>query len=226
MSDDLSREEVYQAIDHAVGELLAGAGIGQPPVDASALAREHFGLVPGKARPGRKPAAPGPDAPPEQRHWLAALEVAAHLKPGLLARLGVEGESGPPTTGESLTTCFAQRLLVPTPWLADLARSSGFDLFTLKQRFATASLEAIAWRLLDLGEPCVITVVENGHVSRRRSNAWAVNRSLSEAEQECQRQVHRYSRPGHVRRDGWSAWGWPVHAADWRREVLRAVAEE
>jgi hypothetical protein len=39
MADDLPREEVLAAIDAAVAELLAAAGIAAPPVDAITLAQ-------------------------------------------------------------------------------------------------------------------------------------------------------------------------------------------
>jgi hypothetical protein len=83
----------------------------------------------------------------------------------------------------------------------------------------------IAWRLLDLPEQSLITIVDNGRVTRRRANLWRAPRGLSEAERECQQYVHEHCRPQRVRRDGWTVWGWPVHRVDWRREVLRAVVD-
>ena len=84
----------------------------------------------------------------------------------------------------------------------------------------------IAWRLLDLPEPCIITVIDNDHVQRRRSNGWRINRELSEPEKRCQQYVHTYSRPHRLSADGWTVQGWPLHQADWKREVLRSVVEE
>ena len=83
----------------------------------------------------------------------------------------------------------------------------------------------LVWRLLDLPEPCLLTIVDNGEVYRRKSNAWRVPRELSPAEQECQRYVHHHSRPRVVQHDGWTVQGWPVHQADWKREILRSVVE-
>jgi hypothetical protein len=83
----------------------------------------------------------------------------------------------------------------------------------------------IAWRMLDLPEPCIITILDNDHISRRRSNAWRIGRQLERPEQECQRYVHYYSRPRVVQEDGWTVQGWPVHQADWKREILRSVVE-
>jgi hypothetical protein len=84
----------------------------------------------------------------------------------------------------------------------------------------------IALRMLDLPEPCIVTVVDNGRVSRRRSNSWPVTRRLESPELECQQYVHSQGRAHVVFRDGWRVHGWPVHKPDWKREVLRSVVEE
>ena len=95
----------------------------------------------------------------------------------------------------------------------------------LKRLYDTAGYEVVAWRLLDLTTPCVITVVENDHVHRRRSNAWRVNKTLQPPERECRRYVHHYSRPRVVAADGWTVQGWPVHRSDWKRRSCPASAE-
>ena len=87
-------------------------------------------------------------------------------------------------------------------------------------------MKASPERLLDLPEPCIITVIDNDHVHRRRSNAWRINRELSEPEQRCQQYVHAYSRPHRLSADGWTVQGWPIHQVDWKREVLRSVIDE
>ena len=127
--------------------------------------------------------------------------------------------------GESLANLFANRLLVPTRWLAVAAPGQGHDLLELKQLFRTASHEVIAWRLLDLPDPCIITIVDNGHIHRRRSNAWPTRKQLQPVEQECQRYVQHFSRPRTLCKDGWTVQGWPIHQADWKREILRSVVE-
>jgi Zn-dependent peptidase ImmA (M78 family) len=165
--------------------------------------------------------------PTEERHqWTVAHEIGEHLKPALLRRLGLAPEQTKAMAGESLANLFAYRLLVPSCWFAGDAPSAGYDLLQLKARYATASHEVIAWRFLDLPEPCVITIVDNDHVSRRRSNHWRVTRELAPAERACQRYVNHYSRPRVVREAGWTVQGWPVHQSDWKREVLRSVIED
>ncbi len=236
MNEDLTREEVHAAADRLADELLAAAGVTRPPVDAVELARRHLHMT---IREEARPAAGGrsrrgasaneirlpPGAGEEARQWAAAQAVGERLKPDLLRRLGLDPAARIGMTAESFAGLIAQRLLTPSAWFAGDARSAQWDILELKKIYATAGLELTAWRLLDLPEPCVITVVENDHVHRRRSNAWRVGKTLQPAEQECQRYVHHYSRPRVVSADGWTVQGWPVHSPDWKREILRSVVE-
>jgi len=59
-------------------------------------------------------------------------------------------------------------------------------------------------RLLDLAAPCIITIVDNGHVHRRRSNAAPVRRTLEPPELLCQEYVHRFSRVHRVQEGSWT----------------------
>jgi Zn-dependent peptidase ImmA (M78 family) len=237
MREDLSREDVTGVVDKAVEELLEKAGATAPPVDAIVLAQRHLGMIVclDRRQPqrGRAQRAAGArqiflrPEPTEERHqWTVAHEIGEHVKPALLQRLGVEPDQTRAMMGESLANLFATRLLVPTCWFKDDAPALGYDVLELKQRYRTSSHEVIALRLLDLPEPCVITVVDNGHVYRRRSNAWRVRRALEPVEQRCQRYVNHYSRPRVLREQGWTVQGWPVHQPDWKREILRSVVDE
>ena len=237
MFDDIPRAEVQSVIDRAVTELLAAAGVQGPPVDAITLAQRHLGMVVcldrrqeqrGRAQRsgGRRQIFLRPEPTEERHQWTVAHEIGEHQKAALLERLGVAPDQTQPMAGESLANLFAYRLLVPTSWFAADAPACGYDLLQLKQRFHTASHEVIAWRMLDLPEPCIITVIDNDSVRRRRSNAWPVNRQLAAAEEECRRGVNSQGRPQVVRRDNWTVQGWPVHQADWKREILRSVIEE
>jgi hypothetical protein len=223
MIEGLSPEEIHHAVDRVVDEVLGEAGVAGPPVDAVALALARLGPDPGAGRRGKKAAAE--DLSPEQRQWLAAQRLGEHCKPRLLRRLGVAPEEARGLGGPSLVSLFATHLLLPTGWFSADARSLCGEVPELARRYRTAGVGRVAVRLLDLPEPCVITVVDNEHVTQRRSNAWRVRRELEPAEQECQRYVHHYSRPRVVRGGGWTVWGWPFHQSDWKREVLRSVGE-
>jgi Zn-dependent peptidase ImmA (M78 family) len=236
MLDDLQREDVTTAIDQMVEELLEAAGVTAPPVDAIALAQSQLGMVVcldkrqaqrGRAQRSRgKPQIYLRPEPIEERHqWTVAHEIGEHLKPELLQRLGIEPSETKAMTGESLANLFAYRLLVPSCWFTADARSMDYDLLALKARYRTSSHEVIALRFLDLSEPCVVTIFDNGHISRRRSNGPRITRDLFAAETKCQEYVHRTSRAKTLRADGLSVQGWPIHSGDWKREILRTVID-
>jgi Zn-dependent peptidase ImmA (M78 family) len=237
MLDDMPREDVVAVIDQMVEELLDAARVAEPPVDTIALAQGHLGMVvcldKRQTQRGRaqrslgKPQIYLRPEPREERHqWTVAHEIGEHLKVELLQRLGMEPARTGAMTGESLANLFAYRLLVPHCWFASDAPSLDYDLLALKQRYRTSSHEVLAWRFLDLPEPCVVTVIDNDHVTRRRSNGPRVTRTLQPAEQSCQRIVNQKGRPKSVRQGAWTAQGWPVHSLDWKREILRSVVDE
>ena len=237
MLDDLQREDVTTAIDQMVEELLEAAGVTAPPVDAIALAQDQLGMVVcldkrqaqrGRAqRSGGKPQIYLRPEPIEERHqWTVAHEIGEHLKAELLQRLAIAPSETKAMTGESLANLFAYRLLVPSCWFKTDARDMDYDLLALKTRYRTSSHEVIALRFLDLPESCVVTILDNGHVTRRRSNGPRITRELFAAEAKCQEYVHRTSRTKTVRGDGMAVRGWPVHTADWKREILRTVIDE
>lgn len=236
MIDDLARDEVVGTVDRMVEELLGAAGVDKPPVDVLALAQRHLNMQvcldrrqPQRGRAqrvaGRRQIFLRPEPTEERHQWTVAHEIGEHFKAALLQRLGVVPGETRAMAGESLANLFAYRLLVPSCWFTGDAPAHNYDLLELKQLYRTASHEVIAWRLLDLPAPCIITIVDNDHIHRRRSNAWPVRKRLEPAEQECQRSVNHLSRPRVVRADGWTVWGWPVHQADWKREILRSVVE-
>ncbi len=229
--DDLARDEVLVAIDRLVDDLLIHSAVTQPPVRAVELAK-RLGIQVCFGDGGRSKelksalaADVKSEASEEARHWLAARAIGQHYKKELMARLDATGDV-PRIAGESLSNLFAYHLLVPASWLADDIKAIGYDLQALKERYRTASYEVIAWRFLDLPEPCIVTIVDNDAVSRRRSNSIRVTRQLSPPERQCQRYVNHYSRPRTVQAQGWTVQAWPVHRTDWKREILRSTVEE
>jgi predicted transcriptional regulator len=165
--------------------------------------------------------------PSEERHqWTVAHEIGEHLKSAMLEKVGIAPGETPAMAGESLANLFAHRLLVPSRWFAEDAGSFDHDLLALKQRYRTASHEVLAWRFLDLPEPCVVTVVDKGVIFRRRSSGGPVKtRELAGPERRCQERVNRTGKPQEIRADGWTVQGWPVHRQDWKREILRSVVD-
>lgn len=236
MLEDLSRDDLIAHMDRMVLELLAAANLAAPPVDAIAIAQGPLGMVicldkrqmqRGRAQraAGRRQIYLRPEPTEERHQWTVAHEIGEHLKPELLRRLGVEPREAKAMMGESLANLFAYRLLVPTCWFADDAPAYDFDLLALKQRYRTSSHEVLAWRMLDLPQPCIITVIDNDKIHRRRSNAWPTKRELSSAENKCQRWVHAHVQPRRLHENGWTVQAWPVHQAEWKREILRSQVE-
>jgi Zn-dependent peptidase ImmA (M78 family) len=236
MSLELLRDDLLAQVDLAVAELLADAGVDVPPVDAIAIAQRHLGMVvcldKRQTQRGRAQRGAGgrqiylrPEPTVERHQWTVAHEIGEHMKPALLSRLRVEPADAKAMMGESLANLFAHRLLVPTRWYAEDAPAFNYDLLALKQRYATSSHEVLAWRLLDLAEPCIITIIDNERIHRRRSNAWPTRRELTPAESKCQRHIHLHGKPNRQSENGWTVQGWPVHTPDWKREILRSVVD-
>src|SRR5262245_24154975 len=192
MTENLDREEVVAVIDRLVEELLEKPQITAPPVDAIALAQRHLGMLvcldrrqPQRGRAqraaGRRQIFLRPEPTEERHQWTVAHEIGEHFKSTILERLGVAPSETRSMAGESLANLFAYHLLVPACWFAGDAPACDYDVLQLKERYRTSSHEVIAWRFLDLPEPCIVTIIDNEHIHRRRSNAWPVRRHLEPA---------------------------------------------
>jgi len=213
MDLELSHEDFTRAVDRTVNELLESAHIDRPPVDAVALAA-HLRLTLDL----------DPDFSAHQRQAAAAHAIGEHLRPELLQRLGIDPNARRALMSESLPRLFTERLLIPSIWFKEDAADG--DLFALTKRYSTASPEMIAFRFLDLPEPCVVSVVEDDQVWRRKSNGVRVRKKLEPPEVECVRLVSRHSEAQVVRRGGWTVQGWPISSGGRLRVLLRSVVDE
>src|SRR5438093_4565929 len=139
MFEHLTPEEVHQAVDRMVEEVLESAGVEGPPVDAIALAQRHLKITvcldrrqPQRGRAqraaGRRQIFLRPEPTEERHQWTVAHEVGEHLKTSLLQRLGVAPAQTTMMAGESLANLLAYRLLVPTCWFAGDASSHDYDV--------------------------------------------------------------------------------------------------
>ena len=81
-------------------------------------------------------------------------------------------------------------------------------------------------RLLDLDEPCVISILDDGVVAVRRGNRNHPGKKLEPPEQACHDRVMELDLPHRVRADGWTVQGWPVPGRAFRRIILRAVPDD
>jgi hypothetical protein len=237
---DFSQEELIDTIERLVNGLLERAGVEEPPVDALHIAEEHLGIPVEEVEPeeddetGRRPRRRGvagkialtPLMSEEQKQKVAADGIAWSLYPDLLRRLGVAEGSEDRRFAAQVRGLIVPRILVPSRLLRGAQKTSRGDLFGLKSIFTTASLETIAMRLLDLDEPCVITIADDGVVTSRRGNRFAATRQLESAETECLNRVMELDLPHRVRKEGWTAQGWPVADRPLRRVILRAVPDD
>ena len=163
----------------------------EPPVDALRIAEEHLGIPVTIAAPAEDERRPrgssgiviSPHATDEQRQGVAAHGIARALLPDLLRKFGVEPGTENKQAAAFVRGLLVGRLLVPTKLLRSALRTCKYDLESLKGVFRTAQMETIAHRLLDLDDPCMIAIVDDGVVSSRRGNASAVSKKLTTAEQ-------------------------------------------
>ncbi|MCS6865966.1 MAG: hypothetical protein RMJ56_14555 [Gemmataceae bacterium] len=238
---EFSHEELLETVERLVAGLLDRAGVTAPPVDARHLAEHHLGIPiawvddaetdddRGRRRP-RASRGRGivltPNMSEEQQQRAAATSIAHHLLPNLYHKLGLDDGRATKTLAAHLRTLTATRILIPTRLLRSALRECKWDIAALHHRFHTASMEAVALRLLDLEEHCVIAMVDDGVVASRRSNFFPATRKLEAAELECVERITTLDQPHHSRRDSWRAWGWPVPNRPFRRILLRAVRDD
>jgi hypothetical protein len=230
MDAEATAEEVLEAVGRVAAEAMASAAVTAPPVDAFVLlARFGIAVVVGR-RGSRSPRGLAVildvDWSEERRQWAAAQAVGARFCGEVLGRLGAPRDDRGSLGAVSLSNLLAVRLLLPTDWFGADAAACGYDLLELKHRYNTASHELIAWRMLDLPAGCVVTVVADGKVVRRRSNGGRVSKALGVAEQECLRLVRDDDEPHVVRAEGWTVRGWPIQRESVDRVILRSVGDE
>lgn len=242
---DVADVELSAAIDATAAEVLWEAGVDGPPIDALTAARE-LGLAvardvttPHRAAYVRHRANVNSDRSgagtiivnraerPEREQWAVAHEIGESVAHRIFARLGVSASEATPTSREWVANRFAGALLLPRRWFAVDGRELDWDLLRLKQRYATASHELIARRMLDMPPTIVITVCDLGRVRWRWSNVTAWPPALLSAERAVWHHTHTTGVPAagqlHDADAGLeSVRCWPVHEPGWKREILRS----
>ncbi len=229
-------DELKGALEEAVATVLRLAGIKSPPVNAMEVARRLGYEVlwddgqSGRARiatvrsgPNRRPHPAiflRRDPRPERVQWATAHEIGEQCAADLCRRLCVEPAENQPDMREQLANLVATRLLLPTVWFNRDSEACDFDILWLKKRFATASHELIARRLLDLSSPVLITIYDHGRLQYRRWNRLGRPPQPTAAERRCRLLAHEAGEP--VRQTGPPRIDvWPVHEPDWKREIIR-----
>ena len=226
----MSLLEVHHTLDSVIDELLHSTEILHPPVNAFVVAR-HLGweiiLNAQQQERGRLKRFHDratiflkPDDRPERLQWALAHEIGESLSSRWAHWIEDPQFSDAAETREALANLFATRLLLPERWFREQVNATGRDLFALKEQFSTASYQLIAQRLLDLEEPLIVTVIDQGQPTSRNSNWLRSVPPLQEAERRCWRESHARNEPGSVRTEELDIACWPVHEPDWKREIL------
>ena len=219
-------------VDTVVSELLEEARIDGPPIDTFELAnRLDFSVgwddcqrgrgrcVHLKGSPGSEPTVAAllrSDPRPERNQWALAHEIGEQAASRVFARLDMHPAEAPPARREAVANCMAGRLLVPSAWFAEDGRLFGWDLFELKSRYATASHELIARRMLACDPPIVIGVYDHGGLTWRQSNA-GYPPPVCPDEETARHSANETSATASY--GGVTAW--PVHEPGWKREITR-----
>ena len=242
MGPDITPHDYAAALDAVVEDLLAEAGVVAPPVDAFRLAANCRLAVlvdddqQGRARFVRLARHGGDcqrgaifirsDPRPERRQWAVAHEVGEAVAEHVFRLLGVHPAEAGLAARESVANALASHLLLPTRWFERWARRADWDLLRLKRRFATASHELIARRMLEFEAPAIISVFDQGKVTWRMSNRGHRAPPLSPAETRCWREAHDTGRPRRRECQPLRVVCWPVHEPEWKREILRTALPE
>jgi Zn-dependent peptidase ImmA (M78 family) len=240
MLPEIPREELAAAIDEIVTGVLRAAEIAEPPIDALRVAAGNGVVVAidnyqtGRARYVRlqsggraiaQAASPSilirEDDRPERRQWAVAHELGEHLAHELFALLAIDPREAGDGVRESAANYLAARLLLPTGWFRADAVACDWELSELKQRYATASHELIARRMLDFSAPICITIFDHGRLTARQSNQGGRVPSLSPLERAAWLAAHEHGQPAECVGDELRVRAWPIHEPEWKREILR-----
>ena len=237
MLPELTQDEFSAALDSVAADLLAQSPTTAPPVDALALAR-RLGLAvawderqAGRGRTARLVGRPGaanqgsillrPDPRRERLQWAIAHEIGEWCAHQVFESLSVDPREAPPAARESVANLLASRILLPRGEFGCDARDCNWDLLELKQRYATASHELIARRMLDFTPAIIITVFDQGRRTFRRGNLPFRAPPLGHLEHAVWQTCHEQAEAVADADSGLAVQAWPVHEPGWQREILR-----
>lgn len=231
----LEYADLVSATDQVAEMLLARAHMNEPPIDALELARRLDVAVvidtrqQVRARQKRIDGHPSvflrPEARVERYQWAIAHEIAEHAAYHVFRLAGVPPDEVSPQVREQAANQLASRLLMPsTAFAADVARF-GYDLIRLKGRYATASYESIAIRLLALPAGLIVTVFDHSHVTSRRTNLPGRVPPVAERERQCWQIAHDRGESSRLDAGPLNLAAFPIHEPDWKREILLTRVE-
>jgi Zn-dependent peptidase ImmA (M78 family) len=245
---DLPTDDYLAAVDACAADLLWDAGVHKPPVDAAVVARQaglelihrdrmavrgQFVRMAGYERGdvAQGTIVIGHDDRPEREQWAIAHEIGESVAHEVFVRLGVVVAAVSPTSREKVANDMASAILLPRRWFAADGRAFDWDLFEMKDRYATASHELIVRRMLEMRPAIAITICDQGRVTWRRSNRASRLPPLLPEEQAAWKHANATGLPATEWPDPSETAlervrAWPVHEPDWRREIIRSEIAE
>lgn len=248
MLAEIPMDQFVAALDSCAADVLWEAEIVQPPVDALTVA-ERIGLVVARndelaARGrlvqladshggggGQGTIVVGQAERPERLQWAVAHEIGESVAYRVFAALRLPAHLAPDDARERVANHLAGCLLLPREWFVADGQRFAWDIGALKRRYATASHELIARRMLELPPPIVVTLCDQGRIVWRRTNAGGRPPRLLPEESKVWRTAHESGQPANAVFDA-SATGlestsaWPIHEPGWKREILRSAVAE
>lgn len=168
-----------------------------------------------------------PDDRPERLQWAVAHEIGEAVVWRVVQRLGLDPTELQPRQREAMANRLANGLLLPQRLWTAAVQTQGRHLIRLKSVFPLASHELIAWRFLDSETPPIVTIVDQGIVSRRRSNFSSrvppvttdelrcLERARTDGEAHCKQVRDLLPNAGRAQCTAWA-----IHEDDWQREIL------
>lgn len=246
MQPELPPEQVRGALETVAEEILAEGHMLRPPIDALRLAQRlgltvaHDGPAAVRARlvqfgsvgNGAGTIVLADDPRPERRHWAVAHEIGESHAFRVFSELGIRPGEAAPAAREEVANRLAGCLLLPrTSFLRD-GLALDWDLRALKSRYATASHELIARRMLEMPPPVIITLVDQGRRQWRRSNRRPYAPPMTPQESNVWQAAHDRGAATRCRASRLPEGladirAWPIHEPQWKREIVRtALAED
>lgn len=225
--------EISHALDDFIEDLQQTTGLYGPAIDPFEIAERLRNCVlidpTLPARGCRRELCGGvasiviaPDDRDERMCFATAHEIGEQHVCDLCQRLGLSFTDCSERMREDLANRIASRLLVPNPWFREVATDTDFDLIEMKQAFPFASHQVISWRMLDFETPTVITIFDNGQRSSRKSN-FSGRHEIQPLEVAAWEKCRRWAEHVDMSRGSLRVQVWPIHEADWQREILRTT---
>jgi predicted transcriptional regulator len=247
MLPEIPEEQVRAAVESVAREVLAEGEIFGPPVDATLLAgrlgmvvardgasetRGRFARLGGSGDGGQATIFLADDLRPERRQWAVAHEIGESRAYRVFHKLEINPVDAPSAAREGVANRLAGCLLLPRDWFLSVGGLVEWDLFALKSRFATASHEMIARRMLEMPAPVIITLFDQGKRQWRKSNRHFRTPPMTPPEMNAWKSAHELAVAAQCETSELpegieDVRAWPVHETGWRREIIRtAVADD